>query len=63
VVGESGLTAKPGDANELAEKIETILTDQTLADKFSRLALQEVKEKYNWDKHVSCLEQVYQQVC
>ncbi len=63
VVGGSGLTAKPGDANELAEKIETILTDQTLADKFSRLALQEVKEKYNWDKHVSCLEQVYQQVC
>ena len=62
VVGQSGLTVKPGDSNDLAKKIKLILTDQVLADKFSRLALQEVKEKYNWDKHVSRLEQVYQAV-
>ncbi len=62
VVGQSGLTVKPGDSSDLAQKINAILTNQELADKFSQLALREVREKYNWDKHVIYLERVYQVV-
>ena len=59
VVGESGLTVKPGDADDLAEKIKKILRDKKLYDKFSRQAITEVKEKYNWDKHIQKLNQIY----
>ncbi len=62
VVGEGGLTVKPGNSKDLAEKIKLILTDQVLADKFSQTALEEAREKYNWDKHVKRLEQIYQAV-
>ena len=58
-VGESGLTAKPGDAYKLAEKIETILNSPNLYQKFSRQAIRDVREKYNWDKHLQRLLEVY----
>jgi glycosyltransferase involved in cell wall biosynthesis len=59
VVGESGLTAKRGNADDLAEKIKKILTDKKLYDEFSGKALEEIKQKYNWDKHIQKLEEVY----
>jgi glycosyltransferase involved in cell wall biosynthesis len=59
VVGEAGLLVKPGDINDLAEKIKLILTDADLRQKFSSAALNQVKEKYNWDKHVEKLNQLY----
>ncbi|PIP28879.1 hypothetical protein COX28_02285 [Candidatus Kuenenbacteria bacterium CG23_combo_of_CG06-09_8_20_14_all_39_39] len=60
VVGQSGLIAKAGDSNDLAEKIKKILTDESLYNNFSRNAIQEVKEKYNWDKHTQKLNDLYQ---
>lgn len=59
VVGQSGLIVKPGDSNDLAEKIEKILTDKSLYNNFSQSAIQEVKEKYNWDKHIKKLLEIY----
>lgn len=59
VVGESGLLAKPGDIDDLAEKIKIILTDENARQKFSAAALHQAKEKYNWEEHVNKLEQLY----
>ncbi|NMB48476.1 glycosyltransferase family 4 protein [Candidatus Kuenenbacteria bacterium] len=59
VVGEAGLLAKPGDVDDLAEKIKIILTDENARQKFSASALHQAKEKYNWDEHVIVLNQLY----
>ncbi|HRY63047.1 MAG TPA: glycosyltransferase [Patescibacteria group bacterium] len=59
VVGEAGLLVKPGDADDLAEKIKIILTDGNLRQKFSVAGLNQVKEKYNWDRHAQKLNEIY----
>lgn len=59
VVGEAGLTAKPGDSADLAEKINKLLVDELLYQKFSQLAAKEVREKYNWDRHIEKLLAIY----
>jgi len=62
VVGKGGLIVKPGDSDDLADKLEQILSNQTLAEKFSKSAQQEVSEKYNWDKHIAKLIQIYKKI-
>jgi glycosyltransferase involved in cell wall biosynthesis len=59
VVGEAGLLVKSDNVDDLAEKIKLILTDADLRQKFSSAALNQVKEKYNWDKHVEKLNSIY----
>jgi glycosyltransferase involved in cell wall biosynthesis len=60
VVGEAGLLVKPGDIDDLAEKLKIILTNENLRQKFSLAGLNQVKEKYNWDEHVCRLNSLYQ---
>ncbi len=60
VVGQGGLTVKPGDSDDLADKLNQILNNSILIKKFSKFAQQETKEKYNWNKHTSKLIQIYQ---
>ncbi len=62
VVGKGGLTVKPGDSNDLADKLNQILYNPILAEKFSKLAQEEVTAKYNWDKHTTKLIQIYQKI-
>ena len=59
VVGEAGLLVRPGDIDDLAEKLKIILTDENLRQKFSLAGLRQVKEKYNWGEHTRKLEQLY----
>ncbi len=59
VVGEAGLLAKPGDVDDLVEKIKIILTDENARQKFSTAALHQAKEKYSWEEHIKKLEQLY----
>ena len=60
--GASGLTVKPGDSNELADKIKILLTDDKLREKFGQAGLKQAREKYNWDKHAAKLEQLYGEI-
>jgi len=64
VVGDnkSGLTVKPGDSADLADKIKLILTDNSLRQRFSERAIRQANIIYDWDKHSSSLEQVYKQL-
>ncbi|NMC51752.1 glycosyltransferase [Candidatus Kuenenbacteria bacterium] len=59
VVGEAGLLAKPGDIDDLAEKLKIILSNENLRQQFSAAGLNQVKAKYNWDEHVEKLNQLY----
>ena len=59
VVGQSGLVVQPGSVDDLADKINKILSDSVLAEKLGKLAQQEVVEKYNWEKHVTELNSIY----
>ncbi|HOZ36433.1 MAG TPA: glycosyltransferase [bacterium] len=59
VVGEAGLLVKPGDIDDLAEKFKIILSDENLRQKFSVAGMSQVKEKYNWDKHINNLSGIY----
>jgi glycosyltransferase involved in cell wall biosynthesis len=59
VVGEAGLLVKPGDIDDLAEKLKIILTDENRRQQFSVAGLRQVKDKYNWGEHIKKLEQVY----
>jgi glycosyltransferase involved in cell wall biosynthesis len=59
VVGEAGLLVKPGDIDDLAEKLKIILSDENLRQNFSVAGLNQVKEKYNWEEHTKKLDQSY----
>ncbi len=59
VVGAAGLLVKPGDLDDLAQKLKLILTDENRRQYFSVAGLNQAKEKYNWDEHVKKLEQIY----
>ncbi len=56
----NGLTAKPADADDLAMKINKIITDDTLQTKFSQNALQIAQDKYQWSKIVRQLVNILQ---
>lgn len=45
--GETGILFQPGDARDLAEKIETVAENQELADKISRQGREAVEGRYD----------------
>jgi len=59
VVGSAGLTVKPGDSTDLAEKIDMLLSDNELYKKLSSQALLDVQDKYNWPAHIKKLLKIY----
>lgn len=59
VVGEAGLLVKPGDIDDLAEKLKIILSNENLRQQFSAAGLSQVKAKYRWDEHVKRLNEIY----
>ena len=48
--GKTGLFYRPGDAGDLAKKIETLIADPELSRKMGEEGLKVVEEKYRWDK-------------
>jgi glycosyltransferase involved in cell wall biosynthesis len=61
--GINGFLAKPGDINDLAEKMKILLSDENLRNKFGMEGIKMVEEKYNWATHTNViLRTIHQQV-
>ena len=58
--GENGFLVKPGDANDLAKKIDLILKDRQLIKKMGERGRRLVEEKYSWKEIVQRLEKIYE---
>ncbi|WP_226680079.1 glycosyltransferase family 4 protein [Sutcliffiella horikoshii] len=58
--GESGLMFEPGDADDLSKKILSIIENPTLGAILGEMALNEVKQKYNWEDVRDQTEKVYE---
>jgi len=58
--GETGVTFKPGDAEDLNEKIGIILADSSLLIKMGGNALRFVETELNPEKHYQKLMEIYQ---
>jgi len=54
-----GLLARPGDADDLRNKIEEILSSSEKRNKMGQAGRKLVKEKYSWKKAGAKLEEVY----
>lgn len=59
--GEDGFLACPGDADDLAEKIRTLLDDPSLCREMGRRGRAKVEEKYAWPKIIPRLIEVYEE--
>jgi glycosyltransferase involved in cell wall biosynthesis len=46
--GDNGVLARPGDPDDLAARIETLLSDQRLCDRLARNGRASVLEQYDW---------------
>lgn len=57
--GREGLLVKPGDINDLANKIKTVLNDKKLAQRLGQAGRQLVESKYTWAKVAKRLDAIY----
>jgi glycosyltransferase involved in cell wall biosynthesis len=57
--GENGLLFKPRDINELKTKLELLLKDKGLQDKFSRGGYDLVGREFTWDRVAERVEEVH----
>ena len=57
--GENGLLFKPRDINELKTKLELLLKDKGLQDKFSRGGHDLVGREFTWDRVAERVEEVH----
>lgn len=60
--GEDGLLAEPGNATDLAEKIQTLINNPLRRRAMGQRGQAKVEAKYAWPKVVEHLEEVYQNV-
>jgi len=56
----AALLFEPGNADELADRIETVLTDERLADEMSRQGQILLEASYSWDAIAARTVQVYE---
>ncbi len=59
--GETALVIPPGDPENLARAIETLITDEKLREKLGRNAREEVKRVYSWEKAADGYVRVFNQ--
>lgn len=57
--GKTGLVFPVNDERSLADRIITLLSDQTLSQQLSQNAQERASEKYDWEKIIDCLEKIY----
>jgi glycosyltransferase involved in cell wall biosynthesis len=64
VVGEDvqGLHVEPMNTEDLAEKINTLLSDEHMQRRMGEAGRKKVEEEYTWDKVVGQIEEVYKSV-
>jgi len=60
--GESGLLANPGDAEDLANKITSILKDKELAKKLSVGGRKRIEQEFTWKKIAEKTLSIYEKV-
>ncbi|MGH2457603.1 MAG: glycosyltransferase family 4 protein [Chloroflexota bacterium] len=60
--GEDGLLAAPGDARDLADKIQSLLDDPERRHRMGALGRAKVVERYGWDRITARLEAIYRRV-
>jgi glycosyltransferase involved in cell wall biosynthesis len=60
--GENGLLAKPGNAEDLAQKISYLLSDESLRKKMGEAGRRHAKEFYSWGKIGKQLETIYKEI-
>jgi glycosyltransferase involved in cell wall biosynthesis len=60
--GVEGLHAEPMNAKDLAEKINTLLSDEDLCRKMGEAGRKKVENEFTWNKVVSQIEEVYKSV-
>ena len=60
--GETGLFCKVDDANDIADKIKTLLNDNNLRDKLKDNGRRLVLEKYNWDNIARQFGELYKRI-
>jgi glycosyltransferase involved in cell wall biosynthesis len=58
----NGLLARAGDVNDLAGKLELLVSDGALRHKIGQSAYCQVKKNHNWDSQVEKYLEVYQNV-
>jgi len=59
--GRNGFVVPIGDEKALRQKIETLLADKALQNKFSKNGMK-TAEKYDWDKIVARIAEVYREI-
>lgn len=59
---KTGFLVKPGQADDLAEKIEILLANNDLAKKMGEAGRKKVEEKYSWKCIAKKLEKLYKDV-
>ena len=59
VVGDGSLTFNAGDVNDLARVISELDSDPEATRRLGALAVDRVKQAYDWRKIVDSLEHVY----
>ena len=59
--GETGLFCRVGDPEDIADKINKILTDNNLKEKIIANARKLVEEKYDWNKIAEKFKELYQE--
>jgi glycosyltransferase involved in cell wall biosynthesis len=60
--GDSGFLVQPGDPEELAEKIERLMLDDSLRRRMAARGAQVVQEQFTWEKVADRLLRVYRRV-
>ena len=63
ILGELGIYARVGDAQDLAEKIQYILCDEAYAQELSRHLRDKAENLFSWDKSGERLVRIYDLVC
>jgi len=61
--GENGFLVQPGDAEELAEKLERLLNDSELRHNFGMSLSETVKKKFDEDKMVEAYSNIFVNFC
>ncbi|MFA5158283.1 MAG: glycosyltransferase family 4 protein [Patescibacteria group bacterium] len=60
--GQEMISVRPGNSDDLAKKLELILTDQKLYDKISQENLVRIKKDYSWESIADRLNKLYEEI-
>jgi glycosyltransferase involved in cell wall biosynthesis len=60
--GKNGFLVKPGDAADIADKLQRLIGRETVRREFGRRGREKVLERYTWDKVGDKLNSVYEEV-